>query len=224
MIRLYSIIILFSISLSFALNPMHRIFKKDVINTVDSLFLLKEDAKYATVFKQTPKIYYGAAYKTINVPFDEVRYAFEDFNWITNLLSIITRFEKLENDSNIAKLGTYDFEVKVALARAWCVLDVDSININDSLGILDIVLKGNSDSTLNAKMLENHKGFWIVKNKDYYMKWRIEKREKNKTRIGFVTWMAPKAYIPYWLYKIVSKFTLPGVLDDLEEEFLKLSK
>ncbi len=217
------ILFLLSISLFAEENPMQRIFKKNIQYKIDSMFNEIEAANYATVFKREPKIYCGAAYRTINVDFDEVRNAFQDFNWITNLLGIITKFERIEDGPAVCSLGTYDFEAKVSLARGWCILNVDSIN-TDTVGLLKIVLKGNADSTLNAEKEEGHNGFWTVKCDNYYMKWRIQRRDGNRTRLGFVIWMTPRSYIPYWLYKIVSKSTLPGLLIDLEKQFLSLNK
>ena len=75
----------------------------------------------------------------------------------------------------------------------------------------------NNDPELNAKYAKRHKGWFCVKNDNYYTAWMMNRISPGRTRVGFVAWMTPRAYVPRWLYRLIVRIELPGVLEDLEK-------
>ncbi len=184
-------------------------------HSLDSLFELPQTINFATVSSDKKKIYIGADFQTMDIPFEKFKSAFVDYNWFTKNLRVIRKFTRISDGPNLSPLGTYDFEARISIARGWAILNVDSIQ-EDISGYFRLILVGNDNEALNSNWEPSHKGIFISKCDDVYIEWRFKRVNDSKTRVGFITWMTPRAYVPQWLFKFAAKIALPGILKDLE--------
>lgn len=200
------------------LNPF--MLPPEQARTVDSLFSLESVESRAAVFDQAPVIYFGAVFRTVRVSFDTLLNRFREPKKVTGTMGLIRKFERIPLEPPAAPFGTYDFEARILLARGWCLINIDTMRL-DTAGRLVVVMRGNDHPALCAKYEPGHRGFFSVKNDQYYMRWRIERRGGGSARVGVVTWMAPRAYVPHWLYRFIATRALPGALEDFEKGMLR---
>lgn len=189
---------------------------------LDSLFRLESVERRAAVYETDSAYYYGAVFRTMMVPFDTLVRRLREPGKVTASMGMIRRFEKIPLDPPRARFGTFDFEARVLMARGWCLINLDSLEI-DPAGLFCVVMNGEDDSVLVRAFGPGHRGLFSIKCDGFHMRWRIEKRGSGASRVGVMTWMAPRAYVPHWLYTFIAERALPGVLEDFEKGMLRPS-
>lgn len=188
----------------------------EMARAMDSLFGLSTVESRAEVFGDSSAVYFGAVFRTVRVSFDTLVRRLREPHKATASMGMIRRFEKIPMEPLLAPFGTYDFEAKALMARGWCLVNLDTLLL-DTAGTFSVVLNGCDNPVLVRVFEAGHGGFFSVKLDRFHMRWRIERRGSSSARVGVVTWMTPRAYVPHWLYRFIATRALPGALEDLEK-------
>jgi hypothetical protein len=129
----------------------------------------------------------------------------------------------VETETPFCQYGTYLVVVGVLFARSWFLCDLDSLH-SDSTGNFLLLINQNHDEALNRRFRKEEDGLFVVKYGAFTIWWRMKDLGGNRTRAAFIACVAPKIWIPGWLYRVVSRFVFPSVLASFEKSLKKTAE
>ncbi|MBL8028064.1 MAG: hypothetical protein JNL74_16705 [Fibrobacteres bacterium] len=180
-------------------------------NNIDSLFSLPEKKiTYCTVLPTAPATYLGSTFLTVELPFEDVVTAMQDFDYITKSIGIIRVFKKIPGKE------LYDFEAKIGIARGWALLKLDSMVVDSNKNFY-LVFRGDDSPALINVWKEQHKGFFVARGNAFYLRFKFKKLSSTQTRLSYISTLQPEYYVPHWLFVLASDFAIPSVLRDIEK-------
>lgn len=183
-------------------------------------FNAKEQETFVDILKDSSTVYYAATFKTLPYPYALARAKFSQVDRSFKSFSYIKKFNKVETAKSRGRFGTYLVVVGVLFARSWFLCDLDSLH-SDSAGNFLLVINQNHDDSLNRRFRQEEDGLFVVEYNHFTIEWRMKDLGGNRTRASFIACVAPRIWIPGWLYRIVSKFVFPSVLSSFEKSLKK---
>ena len=175
------------------------------------------EISWVDVIGRRPRVYFAATFNNLNHSFDEVYKLLNDYHNMSDVFKFIYKLEKIETDTQYTENGTFYFETRAGFFRTWCILDIDSIILDDSSTYYAIHYSPNRDKRLITQFEKEEKGFLTVEIDGYHISMYLKKINENRSRIG-ITFIVikPEIYIPRWLYKFFSKKWVPGLIDNID--------
>ena len=183
-------------------------------------FDAKEQETFVEILKDSSTAYYAATFRTLPCPYALARAKFSQVDRSFKSFSYIKKFNKVETAKSPGRFGTYLVVVGVLFAKSWFLCDLDSLH-SDSAGNFLLVINQNRDDSLNRRFRQEEDGLFVVEYDHFTIDWRMKDLGGNRTRASFIAFVAPRIWIPGWLYRIVSTFVFPSVLSSFEKSLEK---
>ncbi|WP_034637235.1 hypothetical protein [Chitinivibrio alkaliphilus] len=172
-----------------------------------------DDTRAGRVVETRPETFFSYSFRTIAAPRDTVLAHVEAYHTYDTLFSWLKRCIALEEEPPL-----YFFELGKLFFRYWSIIEKVDRHETEYVAI---TFRQNRDEHLNDLWREEEEGLVTVENKEFQLRWIIDSRGTDHTRLGLVLYAVPDTRIPRWLTRMAMRIAVPACTEDIAQAVQK---
>jgi hypothetical protein len=197
---------------------------EDYLLKTDSLFNCsdKKPKTFVGVFKNENRnvVYYASTTKILGYNVDTVQYHLINVTRYPEYFKFIKKSELINDYKDNSDRDAFFNVAGAAFAKALFIGSIDYA-IDSLNGNRKIYYNKVQDVELNKKYFEKEKGILKIEFYEFNMYFTLKKINENETSTLLVGIVAPKIWIPKWLFRMTAYFLYPSILADFEDALNK---
>ncbi len=184
---------------------------------IDSIFNLYDSDQFTHVRRVKDKYTYYLSFtcRTLPCSLKDIQKIINNIDSYKDNFHYVRQSEIIYDTLNDSSGHRGFFVVGVPFAVSWYLGRLSSVYSDDSLES-NFSIIGHENDSIDRSWKKNVKGWIKVGYHDICMVWRVRDIGNGKSRVALYTILAPKIWIPRWLFKIAAKKVFPGMLTELE--------